>query len=687
METTNNLIASVALFSELYNNEKYTNITDILGEFIKAVVVSEGKWITDVTEIANLLEKVYEFKIPDSVIKTTIKNRLKSVATFSNGSYSFDQSIRSNFAEIDKNYQQILNIQTTIISELVDFVEFTEQQPISEGDKDALIRNFNNFLLDSHTSEKFASHIGAFIIKNQNNAQFTESLNLVREGIILYQGIRYTADINEMGKWNTELKIYLNTEQLFNALGFNGLLYQEIFNDFYNLVKEINFSSRNKQQEKLIHLHFFEETYNEVLRFFHTAEKILKGEKALNSHRPAMKYILDGCKGPSDVVNKRIKFEADLKQMGITLKEFKTSVYSYQDYVVDDEKVLEELKKHNEKQERDFNIDECREYFQIFTKINYLRGGENKTKFEKIGHIFITANAFALYLAHNSKVKFFGDDIPFAKDLDFITNKFWFKLRKGFGEHNSFPKSFDVVVRAQIILSSQLNNSINQEYFKLQKQYEQGQISREEVLERSFELREKPNVPENITIETIENSLDFLTNEVYFEDIAREKAKKEIQLQDMLSKNKALEEELEVRNSVEKERLLREQLAEKENKRKMYVSDKWGKCKNQTLKDFFYFLFVELVTVLPIVIGFLLKENDTMSAWLKNMGTIQWFIWGLLIITFVIEVTGRSYIFNKDRIKRGWHSIRLIQPKKFMLYKEGNLKRFEEEFSQLHQQQ
>jgi hypothetical protein len=40
----NNLLASVALFSQLYNNENYNGVTDILGEFIKGVVVSERKW-------------------------------------------------------------------------------------------------------------------------------------------------------------------------------------------------------------------------------------------------------------------------------------------------------------------------------------------------------------------------------------------------------------------------------------------------------------------------------------------------------------------------------------------------------------------------------------------------------------------------------------------------------------------
>jgi hypothetical protein len=46
----------------------------------------------------------------------------------------------------------------------------------------------------------------------------------------------------------------------------------------------------------------------------------------------------------------------------------------------------------------------------------------------------MTENRFALYLAHNYSVKFENQDIPFAKDIDFITNKFWFKLKKGFSD-------------------------------------------------------------------------------------------------------------------------------------------------------------------------------------------------------------------------------------------------------------
>ncbi len=424
------------------------------------------------------------------------------------------------------------------------FVEAKENSTLTETDKSTVIENLNKYLLDDSITDKYSQYISAFVIKNQNNHTFTDNLNLIREGVILYQGIKYTADINELGRWNTELTIFLSTEHLFNALGFNGILFQQIFDDFYNLVTEINFSNKDKYGEKLIQLKYLEKTKDEIAAFFQTAEHIPKGTLALDTSKPAMKTILEGCKYPSDIKAKKIKFESDLKQKGIVVKEFNQSVYNYTEFVVEDETILAELKKQSESKGRNFDENQCRQFFRIFTKINYFRGGESKSKFEKIGHIFITGNRFALYLAHQSKVKFDEDDIPFAKDIDYITNRFWFKLKKGFSNKSSLPKSFDVVTKAQIILSSILNQSVYQEYNKLQKQVKDGSLSREDAIERSYELREKPNKPEEITIENIDSSLDFLNNDSYFEDLYREKEKKEIVLQQTLKQNDELQNEI-----------------------------------------------------------------------------------------------------------------------------------------------
>lgn len=678
----NNLLASVALFSELYNNENYSNVADILGEFIKGVVITENKWTVSSTELTELLEKVYEFKIPETVVKTTVRNRLKNIVTIKDGFYVFDNQIKNNFVKIEDEYNSILAKQNSIIKELIKFIELKENSILNEKEKTLIIDNLHKYLLDNGVTEKYSKYISAFVVKNQNNLTFTDNLNLIREGIILYQGIRYTADINELGKWNTELTIFLSTEHLFNALGYNGLLYKQIFDDFKELVDEINFSNRNKYGEKLIQLKYLEETKDEVEMFFQTAELIHKGDFTLDTSKPAMKAIIDGCKYASDIKTKKVQFEAALKQKGITLEEISQSIYSYPDFVVDDEHILKELRKESESRGRNFDENLCRKFFTIFTKINFLRKGKSKNKFEKIGYIFITGNRFALFLAHQSKVKFSEDDIPFAKDIDFITNKFWFKLKKGFSNKSSLPKSFDVVTKAQVILSSQLNQSVFNQYSKLQKQVKDGLLTREQAIEISYELREKPNKPEEITIENIDSSLDFLNNDSFFEDLYREKEKKEFVLQQTLKENEELQNEIKRRDEIERQKLLTEARIQKEIEKQSYSNEEWANFKNLQNKALVYFLLVLTLTILPIIIGFILKANKSLDKFMTSLGNNQYWIWAILTLVFLAELFGRSYLFNKEKVKAGWLWLNaIIFQQKLNHIKEKKFIEFENDFN------
>ncbi|HTJ51278.1 MAG TPA: hypothetical protein VL443_17580 [Cyclobacteriaceae bacterium] len=678
----NNLLASVALFSELYNNENYTNVTDILGEFIKGVVVTENKWTVNSTELKHLLEIIYDFNIPESVVRTTVKNRLKEIVTLKDGHYVFDSKIKEDFIKINLAYNTIQEKQNRIVSQLAAFVESKEGTSISDQEKKVLIENLNKYLLDNGVNDKYSKYISAFIISNQQIPDFTDNLNLIKEGLILYQGIRYTSDINELGKWNSELTIYLSTEHLFNSLGFNGILFEQIFTDFYSLVNEINSSAKIKNGEKLIQLKYLEETKDEIDAFFQTAEYILKGSATLDTTKPAMKSILDGCRTPSDIKTKKIKFISDLVKKGILLREFKTSIYQYNDYVVEDEKILEELKKFSEGRGKIFDENLCRQFFKIFTKINYLRGGESKTKFENIGSIFITGNRFALFLSHNSKVKFQEFDIPFAKDIDYITSKFWFKLKKGFNNKASLPKAFDIVTKAQIIISSQLNQTVFQEYHRLQNQIKVGSLTIDQAKQLSYELRQKPNKPEEITIETIDSSLDFLTNDSYFEDLHREKEKKDILLKDTLKANEELQDEIKRRDEIERQKEQRIKGKKREVEKVKYLKLNWNNYKGIQIQNLVYFLMVLILTLLPIFLGFILKINSDLNNWLTSIGERQYFIWVCLALIFLVELFGRSYLFNKEKVKSGWTWLTVIlQSSKLTNLKKEKILEFDKEFS------
>ena len=144
-------------------------------------------------------------------------------------------------------------------------------------------------------------------------------------------------------------------------------------------------------------------------------------------------------------------------------------------------------------------------YVSICRKENLL------SNFENIGHILLTGNALTLKVAFHEKIKPEGA-VPLATSLNWITDKFWFKLNKGFGNGN-FPASFDVIVKAQIVLSSILNKSIGEKYDELQEKFKQGEITEEIAKSRVIELRFQVRKPEDIGLDDVSTILDVLSED------------------------------------------------------------------------------------------------------------------------------------------------------------------------------
>ena len=234
------------------------------------------------------------------------------------------------------------------------YISEAEKKNLSASEELEIFENFNQFLFENGTSDSYSNHISSYIIKNEKDIDFVNNLNEIREGLILYHGIRYTADINELGTWKNKMVIYLNTEYLFSALEYNGILFKEIFDDFYNLVCEINAPDENK-----ISLKYFPETMEEIENFFASAESILKGEKKLLPWKTAMKKIVDSCKYPSDVVALKVDFYAKLENLGIEIQEFDYDLNEYAEYNVVDESVIERLKAISKEKKKRFDEESC----------------------------------------------------------------------------------------------------------------------------------------------------------------------------------------------------------------------------------------------------------------------------------------------------------------------------------------
>ncbi|MFC1603178.1 hypothetical protein ACFL3U_06395, partial [Pseudomonadota bacterium] len=378
----NKLLASVVLFRELYDSDK--DIYDVIAELIKAAIFFENKQSFNTTEVTQLLEDVFSFQIPESVVKTTLKNRLKNqehIILSKDGVYTLNPEIELNSTSLSDELKSTTNKQDEITDDLISYIEYASKSDINEDEKATIIDSFRSYLLDGAVEEKYVDYISSYIITRQETPGLTDILNAVREGFVLYNGVRYTPDLNDIGLWKTELTIYLDTEHLFNSAGLNGTLYKQLFDDFHNLVKEINQSGK-----KYITLKYFSECKDEVDGFFHVAEMIYEGKFSLDPSKNAMISILENCRSKSDILEKKAKFYSQLGSKRISIEE-RENFYDDHKYNIEDESLVNKIKQQVEDSGRVFNEEKCIKVLKAFTRINNLRKGVNSGAFEKTGYI------------------------------------------------------------------------------------------------------------------------------------------------------------------------------------------------------------------------------------------------------------------------------------------------------------
>lgn len=172
-------------------------------------------------------------------------------------------------------------------------------------------------------------------------------------------------------------------------------------------------------------------------------------------------------------------------------------------------------------------------------------------------------------------------------------------------------------------------NLTNQEVEKTNIIREKEKLNEENEISVS-ELETKVN-QKDTTILSLENRLKILEEEKQKEN---EERKKEQKLADLRNRQDKWE--------IERANFINQKIEEEIPKLRSAVK---------------YFLFVSVITILPISIVILLKAIKPLSEWIESLGQNQWWIWGILILAQLIEVLGRSYLFNKEKTKIGWQWI------------------------------
>lgn len=262
------LISSLAVFRELYNSHKDTN--EIISTFILSVIKTNALYTFDLIKISDLLNETYEFEIPTAVVNSVLSktegiDRCNGICKFTNVSSELNDDV---IQIMNKNEAENLNI----INGLVEFVEKKKNIKITGKRKHSLQEAFCSFVLNTNNDNEYNEYISAYIISNSQDILFKKQLENIKEGVILYSGLKYSNEFLDFSKWEKELIIYCDVEILFHLAGYNGELYQSFAIDFINLVAEIN----EKSSRELIIVKYFREVKREIDGFFTKAKYLLE---------------------------------------------------------------------------------------------------------------------------------------------------------------------------------------------------------------------------------------------------------------------------------------------------------------------------------------------------------------------------------------------------------------------------
>lgn len=498
--TATSLLASFATLKGLSDEKKYKSPYQILQEFIRYVVLTESLHSFTAIEMKRLLNEHFSFQIPEAIIKTAAKNMDGVVLNNNLYSVSADLSGQSSVFEEKKTEADEYSL-----SLLEDISQYISNRLAGEPiNKNAVLNELLQFLVDDQPSltNRYFELISEYIIKNEHNESIQDGLNRIREGSVLYIGLCH--NINETGSISKPLRLYLSTEILFSLVGYNGIVFQQFANDFFEQVK-----LANSGDQKKVYLLFFSETRKEIDEFFAVAEAIADGKAHQWLDKPAMKAITDGCKTSADVAVKESDFFTRLRTVfGIT----EDPHDSYYDEIHFSSNLeSEEFEDENDSEQDKKRKRETR--LKLISHINKLRDGSHYRFELDSEHLMVTNTQATLMMSKEQTDIIKAEEgldyiCGFAVSLERITSILWYKLGSGFSSEK-YPVSISALLKARTILSFSVAKKANQAFIEVKNQYKAGLISDDQVAARIITLRNKPKLPEELQGDGIEETMDF----------------------------------------------------------------------------------------------------------------------------------------------------------------------------------
>lgn len=489
-------MAAMAVFRDLYNQKK--DIYSAIAEFVKLAIVENGLITFDLQQISNIIKENNGIELPLAVIKRSL-NRLNFLHK-ERTSYTINPDVAFDAQSILEETKRESIENQNIINQLNAFYSNRTNKQLSEEDKAILCNEFCAFVIDDTNAPIYGEYISEFIISQSANRDFIEQLNQIRQGVLIFVAFNYNTNYDSIDKIDSPLNIYLDTEILFHMYGLNGPIYKSLFDEFYNLVTEIN----KRAKKKLVSLLYFSESEDEINNYFYVAEKIVRKEERLDPSKQAMKNIVNGCTDPYAVIDKKANFFQTLKEKDITLD----SQERYYDKEIN-YTLLINSDKFYENKDGDVTEREIDRKVNLLNYISIKRGFKSHAIFRNVGHILLSANKVTFSIAFDSSVKE-SNMVPLATSLSFLTNRFWISLNKSLTNISTL-QSINIITKAQIALSTRINDNVGRLFQQYIKDDKEGKYDIERSKACLAELHKAVVDPKDLTAERAEDFIDILS--------------------------------------------------------------------------------------------------------------------------------------------------------------------------------
>ena len=454
----NNLLASIALFG-IYRN-KNLDTYDLVAQYISAVIAQKEYSTFKPDTMQSDLKELYQIDIPIGVINSVCRNRIEGI-TLKNKEFICDLLPKD---EIEKEYKELAADYDQLFTPLIAFIRKDTQDYDDQTIKD----NFAEYLVvGSIDNTKLNNLYAAFISSNQDNRDIRQKIDLLSSGLISYNGLSYTDTAGNSGAWTDKLTIYLDTEFLFSCAGYNGDYAQAVFQELYNLVKEINVSyrRRTKKEDNLVVLKYLKDTRERYLALINSAKAYIEHKGTPDPSKRALIKIISESPSVFDVETHRAKIDAAIKDTYHI--QYDDTEYTYgtdRKYVIFDKETVTTLAKDYNPKQEEATTKKLDYYARVYTIINGLRGGKNVGIFEKCQHIFLTGSRIGR--GASMAVRPDNKSVTVATDIDFLVSRFWFKLNKQLVP-NHIPVSLDIVARSQAVLTREVSRKVKILYEEL----------------------------------------------------------------------------------------------------------------------------------------------------------------------------------------------------------------------------